>query len=156
MCVYLYCLLLYLIYIYFYSSTPVETLHTILLGPYKYLLHSLMGHVSSAQKEEIQTRIESFNFSGFDTKLSYNLCSHFRSWVNAHDGRERTWVEVDQTTGGTKGGVRKPTGKGTCLIILHAGSCKGWINGAELVIQSKNIIKMKRQMNILKSGLMIP
>ena len=78
------------------------------------------------------------------------------TWVNAHDGRERTWVEVDQTTGGTKGVVRKPTGKGTCLIILHAGSCKGWINGAELVIQSKNIIKMKQQMNILKSGLMIP
>ena len=41
-----------------------------------------MGHVSSAQKEEIQTRIESFNFSGFDTKLSYNLCSHFRSVVS--------------------------------------------------------------------------
>ena len=54
--------------IYIYSSTPVEALHTILLGPYKYLLHSLMGHVSSAQKEEIQARIESFNFSVFDTK----------------------------------------------------------------------------------------
>ena len=83
MCVYLYCLLLYpiYIYIYIYSSTPVETLHTIWLGPNKYLLHSLMGHVSSAQKEEIQARIESFNFSGFDTKLSYNLCSNFRSFV---------------------------------------------------------------------------
>ena len=77
------------------------------------------------------------------------------TWVNAHDRRECTWVEVDQATGGTKGGVRKPSGKGTCLIILHAGSCggvvwcgvvwcgvvwcgvvwcgKGWINGAELV-----------------------
>ena len=32
---------------------------------------------------------------------------------------------------------RKPSGKGTRLIILHAGSCKGWINGAELVFQSK-------------------
>ena len=59
------------------------------------------------------------------------------TWVNAHNGRERTWVEVDQATGGTKGGVRKPSGKGTCLIILHTGSCKGWINGAELVFQSK-------------------
>ena len=61
------------------------------------------------------------------------------TWVNAHDidGRECTWVEVDQATGGTKGGVRKPSGKGTRLIILHAGSCKGWINGAELVFQSK-------------------
>ena len=59
------------------------------------------------------------------------------TWVNTHDGRERTWVEVDQETGGTKGGVRKPSWKGTPLIILHAGSCKGWINGAELVFQSK-------------------
>ena len=59
------------------------------------------------------------------------------TWVNAHDGWEHTWVEVDQATGGTKGGVRKPSGKGTGLIILHAGSCKGWINGAELVFQSK-------------------
>ena len=46
------------------------------------------------------------------------------TWVNAHDGRERTLVGVDQATGGTKGGVRKPSGKGTRLIILHAGSCK--------------------------------
>ena len=60
------------------------------------------------------------------------------TWVNAHDERERTWAEVDQATGGTKGGVRKPSGKGTRLIILHAGSCKGWINGAELVFQSKS------------------
>ena len=32
---------------------------------------------------------------------------------------------------------QKASGKGTRLIILHAGSCKGWINGAELVFQSK-------------------
>ena len=44
---------------------------------------------------------------------------------------------MDQATGGTKGGISKHSGKGTRLIILHAGSCKGWINGAELVFQSK-------------------
>ena len=32
---------------------------------------------------------------------------------------------------------KKASGKGTRLIILHAGSCKGWINGVELVVQSK-------------------
>ena len=63
------------------SSTPVETLHTILLGPYKYFLRSLMERMKSAQKEEIQARVEAFEFSGFDTKLSYNLCRHFRSFV---------------------------------------------------------------------------
>ena len=53
--------------------------------------------------------------------------------ANAHDGKDRTWVEFDQATGGTKGGVRKPSGKGSRLIILHAGSRKGWVAGAELV-----------------------
>lgn len=63
------------------SSTPVETLHTILLGPYKYMFRSLMERLKSSEKEEIQARVESFDFSGLDTKLSYNLCRHFRSFV---------------------------------------------------------------------------
>ena len=40
------------------------------------------------------------------------------TWANAHDGHEKMWVESDKVTGGTKGGVRKPTGKGS---RLHAG-----------------------------------
>ena len=59
------------------------------------------------------------------------------TWANSHDGRERTWVEDDATTGGTKGGMRKPSGKGSRLIILHAGGEDGWIEGADLVFQSK-------------------
>ena len=59
----------------------METLHTILLGPYKYLTRSLMGQLSSTQKDEIGARIKSFNFSGFDHKLVYNLCQHYRSFV---------------------------------------------------------------------------
>ena len=59
------------------------------------------------------------------------------TWANAHDGHEKTWVEPDEVTGGTKGGVRKPTGKGSRLIILHAGGENGWIDGADLVFQSK-------------------
>ena len=67
--------------IFIHSSTPIETLHTILLGPYKYLLRSLMGRLNTAQKAELEARIESFDFSGFENKLSYNLCRHFRSFV---------------------------------------------------------------------------
>ena len=33
--------------------------------------------------------------------------------------------------------MRKPSGKGTRLIILHAGGEDGWIEGADLVFQSK-------------------
>ena len=46
-------------------------------------------------------------------------------------------MKPDRVTGGTKGGVRKPTGKGSRLIILHAGGENGWIDGADLVFQSK-------------------
>ena len=59
------------------------------------------------------------------------------TWANAHDGHSKTWVETDKPTGSTKGGIRKPSGKGNRLIILHAGSEKGWVDGAELVFQSK-------------------
>ena len=62
-------------------------------------------------------------------------------WANLHDGKERTWVENDdKVAGGTKGGMRKPSGKGTRLIILHAGGEDGWIEGADLVLQSKRVL----------------
>ena len=59
------------------------------------------------------------------------------TWANAYYGHRKTWVETDKPTGSTKGGIKKPSGKGNRLIILHAGSEKGWVNGAELVFQSK-------------------
>ena len=62
-------------------SMPVETLHTVLLGPYKYLLRSFMGRLSTTQKDEIQARISSFDFSGCEDKLSYSLCRHYQSFV---------------------------------------------------------------------------
>ena len=40
-------------------------------------------------------------------------------------------------SGGTIGGFRKPSGKGSTMIILHAGGENGWIDGAALVFKSK-------------------
>lgn len=62
-------------------STPVETLHSILLGPYKYLLNSLMGRLSTTQKDEIQARLSAFDYSGLEYKLSYSIVRHFKSFV---------------------------------------------------------------------------
>ena len=65
------------------------------------------------------------------------------TWANAHDGKEKVWVEDDPrasggtASGGTKGGIRKPSRKGSRLIILHAGGESGWVDGAALVFQSK-------------------
>ncbi len=34
------------------------------------------------------------------------------TWANAHDGKDKAWVEKDTVTGGTVGGVHRPSGKG--------------------------------------------
>ena len=64
-----------------FRSTPVETLHTILLGPYKYLLRALMSRLTPKQRNEVQSLVASFNFSGFRVKINSNLCNHYRSFV---------------------------------------------------------------------------
>ena len=57
-----------------YQSIPVETLHTILLGPLKYLLERQMTLLSLAQKQEILARIQAFDQSGMPFKLKGNIC----------------------------------------------------------------------------------
>ena len=49
------------------------------------------------------------------------------TWANAHDGKDKAWVEKDDITGGTIGGIQRPSGKGSRLIIIHAGSENGWV-----------------------------
>lgn len=59
----------------------MECLHTLLLGPYKYLLTSLMQRLSSAEKEGIEARLYSLDYSGMDYRLSYSIVRHFKSFV---------------------------------------------------------------------------
>ena len=67
-----------------YRSTPVECLHTILLGPYKYLLNDLMDQLSPAQKKEFAARVSEFNTSGLPAKLSKSICRYYKSF-HGHD-----------------------------------------------------------------------
>ena len=62
-------------------STPVEVLHTMLLGPYKYLLKEFMKRMSTDQKKELLAKLETFNYSGIDSKITGNLCYHYKSFV---------------------------------------------------------------------------
>ena len=62
----------------------MECLHTILLGPYKYLTASLMERLTPEQKQEVKAKITAFEFSGFDKKLSTSLCQYHQSF-NGHD-----------------------------------------------------------------------
>lgn len=69
-------------YLYFHNrSTPVETLHTLLLGPYKYFLRKLVPRLSSAHKKEICAILTTFNFSGMKQKLDAKLLKHHKSFV---------------------------------------------------------------------------
>jgi hypothetical protein len=64
-----------------FQSTPIECLHTILLGPYKYLLRHVMENLTSTQKVEISARLNAFPFSGFKYKLKANICRYVGSLV---------------------------------------------------------------------------
>ena len=81
------------------------------------------------------------------------------TWANSQGSYERSWVESDnRVQGGTKGGIRKPSRKGTRLIILYVGSENGWLDGADLVFKSKKTIgdyHVKRIQTILKNGFTI-
>ena len=59
------------------------------------------------------------------------------TWANAHDGKDCAWVKRDDVTGGTLGGIKRPPGKGTQLIILGAGSETGWIPNTTLIFRFK-------------------
>ena len=72
-------------------STPVEVLHTVLLGPYKYLLGKAMKSFSPRQKQEVLARILSFNHSGFVTRLTSNVTRYSQSFV----GRDfKLWAQM--------------------------------------------------------------
>lgn len=64
----------------FHRSTPIEALHTILLGCSKYMLREFMGSRSSQHKKEIMARINAFSYCGFTCRISSNI-SYFKSFV---------------------------------------------------------------------------
>ena len=63
----------------YYRSTPVECLHTILLGPIKYLFGELMERLTPDQKMKVAARINSFPTSGFTIHLSGSMTKHHKS-----------------------------------------------------------------------------
>ena len=65
------------------------------------------------------------------------------TWANAWNSLEKMWVEDNEgAVGGTKGGIRKLSGKGCRLFILHAGWENGWIDGTALVFQGNKAMEI--------------
>ena len=74
-----------------FRSLPVEVLHTVLLGPYKYLLGKTMQSLKPPQKKEILAWIASFNDSGFTGCMSSNVTQYSQSFV----GRDfKVWAQM--------------------------------------------------------------
>ena len=61
-----------------FRNTPLEALHTFLLGAYMYFLRDVMGRLS---KSEIAACIAAFNFFGFSHRLSRDISCYYRSFV---------------------------------------------------------------------------
>lgn len=77
--------------IFSHRSTPVEVLHTLLLGPYKYLLGKTMQSLNPSQKREILALVAAFNYSGFSGRLTSNVTRFSNSFV----GRDyKVWAQM--------------------------------------------------------------
>ena len=48
----------------------MECLHTILLGPTKYIPSNLLERLTSQEKAELEARVNGFDFSGIDGRLN--------------------------------------------------------------------------------------
>ena len=57
-------------HIHIHRCLPVECLHTILLGPTKYVLSNLLERLTSQEKADLEARINGFDFSGIDGRLN--------------------------------------------------------------------------------------
>ena len=80
------------IYIFiFFTQTPVEILHTILLGPVKYLFAKTMGCLSPQLKMKVKAKIEAFDFSAFSRRLASSFVKIHKSCV----GRDfKLWMQI--------------------------------------------------------------
>ena len=63
-----------------HRSSPVEALHTVLLGCCKYMLRQYMNTKSPSEKKKIMGRIRSFPKSGLNCRVTSSI-SYFKSFV---------------------------------------------------------------------------
>ena len=59
----------------------METLHTILLGLYKYLTRMVMGRLTGREKAEVAARMRDISYSGIRRKVHGDITQYYGSFV---------------------------------------------------------------------------
>ena len=76
---------------YLSSKTPTEILHTILLGPARYLLKATIQSLSQQQKDQLHAKIAALDMSAFPANIRGNITRNYGSYV----GRDfKLWLQV--------------------------------------------------------------
>ena len=64
-----------------HSKAPIEILHTVLLGPVKYVLSATIQSLSQEQKDQLHTKISSTDMSAFPATIRGNITQSYGSYV---------------------------------------------------------------------------
>jgi transposase len=86
-------------------------------------------YVLIARRAYLRTKIANRDSQGGTIRPEVYLDE---SYVNVNHSSERTWYFTDDGPW-----VQKPSGKGPRLILVHAMTVAGWVEGAKLVFQAK-------------------
>lgn len=74
-----------------FRSTPVEVLHTVLLGVCKYMLRTFMSSRNKHEKTEILAKLSAFSYCEFSVKIIGNIAYHYQSFI----GRDfKAWMQL--------------------------------------------------------------
>lgn len=99
----------------------MECLHTLLLGPYKYLFAELMDQMSPVQKNETSARVEVFDFSSFKSRLKSSICRYHKSF---NGKTSNCWLRWLRSLFGTTSVVHKRECGWHCLRYEASTKCE--------------------------------